>query len=44
LERLLARQRADYEEVTKRLTALEDELTEPQRAQVRELRLLLEKR
>ncbi|MFF0016992.1 two-component system response regulator [Streptomyces sp. NPDC005374] len=44
LERLLARQRADYEEVNKRLTALEDELTEPQRAQVRELRLLVEKR
>lgn len=44
LERLLARQRADYEEVSKRLAALEDELTEPQRAQMTELRHLLERR
>ncbi|MFF1301796.1 two-component system response regulator [Streptomyces sp. NPDC058307] len=44
LERLLARQRADYEEVSKRLGALETELTDPQRTQVRELRQLLERR
>jgi response regulator RpfG family c-di-GMP phosphodiesterase len=44
LERLLARQRADYEEVGKRLAALEDELTESQRTQVKELRHLLENR
>ncbi|GLP70053.1 hypothetical protein TUSST3_66740 [Streptomyces sp. TUS-ST3] len=44
LERLLARQRADYEEVGKRLAALEDELSESQRTQVKELRHLLEKR
>ncbi|MFE3030507.1 two-component system response regulator [Streptomyces canus] len=44
LERLLARQRADYEEVGRRLAALEDELTEAQRVQVKELRHLLEKR
>jgi response regulator RpfG family c-di-GMP phosphodiesterase len=44
LERLLARQRADYQEVGRRLTALEDELTEAQRVQVKELRSLLEKR
>ncbi|MEU5047489.1 response regulator [Streptomyces griseorubiginosus] len=44
LERLLARQRADYQEVDRRLTALEEELTEPQRVQVKELRHLLEQR
>jgi response regulator RpfG family c-di-GMP phosphodiesterase len=44
LERLLARQRADYQEVGRRLAALEDELTETQRVQVKELRHLLEKR
>ncbi|MFL5997001.1 MAG: two-component system response regulator [Streptomyces sp.] len=44
LERLLVRQRADYQEVGKRLAALEDELTESQRTQVKELRQLLEKR
>ncbi|MFC8360428.1 two-component system response regulator [Streptomyces griseorubiginosus] len=44
LERLLARQRADYQEVGRRLTALEEELTEPQRVQVKELRHLLEQR
>lgn len=44
LERLLARQRADYQEVGRRLAALEDELTEAQRVQVKELRHLLEKR
>jgi len=44
LERLLARQRMDYEEVGKRLAALEDELTESQRTQVKELRHLLERR
>ncbi|WP_020116315.1 two-component system response regulator [Streptomyces canus] len=44
LERLLARQRADYQEVGRRLAALEDELTEAQRVQVKELRSLLEKR
>ncbi|MEV7070397.1 two-component system response regulator [Streptomyces sp. NPDC091972] len=44
LERLLARQRADYEEVNRRLAALEDELTESQRLQVKELRHLLGKR
>ncbi|MFF4058540.1 two-component system response regulator [Streptomyces sp. NPDC001668] len=44
LERLLARQRADYQEVNRRLAALEDELTETQRLQVKELRHLLEKR
>ena len=44
LESLLARQRTDYQEVGKRLAALEDELTESQRTQVKELRHLLEKR
>ncbi|MFI0542432.1 response regulator RpfG family c-di-GMP phosphodiesterase [Streptomyces canus] len=44
LERLLARQRSDYEEVSRRLAALEDELTEAQLVQVKELRRLLEKR
>ncbi|MFD5406823.1 response regulator [Streptomyces griseorubiginosus] len=44
LERLLARQRADYQEADRRLTALEEELTEPQRVQVKELRHLLEQR
>jgi response regulator RpfG family c-di-GMP phosphodiesterase len=44
LERLLARQRSDYQEVGRRLAALEDELTEAQRIQVKELRHLLEKR
>ncbi|MCX4860320.1 response regulator [Streptomyces canus] len=44
LESLLARQRADYQEVGKRLAALEDELPESQRTQVKELRHLLEKR
>src|SRR3954462_10523869 len=44
LESLLARQRADYQEVGKRLAALEEELTESQRTQVKELRQLLEKR
>lgn len=41
LESLLARQRADYEEVNKQLAALETELADPQRTQVRELRQLL---
>ncbi|CAM5598567.1 response regulator [Streptomyces canus] len=41
LESLLARQRADYEAVNKQLAALETELADPQRAQVRELRQLL---
>jgi response regulator RpfG family c-di-GMP phosphodiesterase len=44
LERLLARQRTDYEEVSKRLSALETELTGPQRTQVKELRQLLGRR
>ncbi|WP_020136229.1 response regulator [Streptomyces sp. 351MFTsu5.1] len=44
LERLLSRQRADYQEVGRRLTALEEELTESQRVQVKELRHLLERR
>ncbi|MFI0511648.1 two-component system response regulator [Streptomyces sp. WSLK1-5] len=44
LKRLLARQRSDYEEVSRRLAALEDELTEAQLVQVKELRRLLEKR
>ncbi|MET8079167.1 response regulator [Streptomyces sp. NPDC005303] len=44
LERLLAQQRTDYQEVGRRLAALEDELTESQRVQVKELRHLLEKR
>lgn len=44
LERLLARQRTDYQEVGRRLAALEQELTEAQRIQVKELRHLLEKR
>ncbi|MFG2471040.1 two-component system response regulator [Streptomyces canus] len=41
LESLLARQRADYEAVNKQLAALETELADPQRTQVRELRQLL---
>ena len=41
LESLLARQRADYEAVNKQLAALENELADPQRTQVRELRQLL---
>src|ERR1044072_4451581 len=41
LESLLARQRADYEEGNKQLAALETELPDPKRTQVRELRQLL---
>ncbi|MDH6519139.1 response regulator RpfG family c-di-GMP phosphodiesterase [Streptomyces sp. SAI-208] len=44
LERLLARQRTDYEEVSRQLADLEQELTDPQRTKVKELRCLLEKR
>ncbi|MFE3853565.1 two-component system response regulator [Streptomyces griseorubiginosus] len=44
LERLLARQRTDYEEVARQLTELEPELTEPQQVRIKELRRLLEKR
>jgi response regulator RpfG family c-di-GMP phosphodiesterase len=44
LERLLARQRADYEEVSKRLADLEEELPDPQRTRIKDLRHLLEKR
>src|SRR4051794_27075993 len=44
LESLLARQRADYEEVSKQLEYLEQELAEPQRTRIKELRHLLEKR
>ncbi|MEU0211940.1 response regulator [Streptomyces canus] len=44
LESLLARQRTDYEEVNKQLAALETELDDPQRTQVRELRQLLGRR
>jgi response regulator RpfG family c-di-GMP phosphodiesterase len=44
LERLLARQRADYEEVSRQLADLEPELTEPQQVRIKELRHLLEKR
>lgn len=44
LERLLARQRADYEEVSRQLADLEPELTELQRVRIKELRHLLEKR
>ncbi|MER7563290.1 response regulator [Streptomyces sp. NPDC097941] len=44
LERLLARQRADYEEVSRQLADLEEELPDPQRTRIKELRHLLEKR
>jgi response regulator RpfG family c-di-GMP phosphodiesterase len=44
LERLLARQRADYQEVSEQLADLEPELTEPQQVRIKELRRLLEKR
>lgn len=44
LESLLARQRTDYEEVSKQLEDLEQELAEPQRTRIKELRHLLEKR
>src|SRR3954452_6860641 len=40
LKSLLARQRADYEALNKQLAALETELADPQRTQVRELRQL----
>ncbi|MEU6350624.1 response regulator [Streptomyces sp. NPDC047072] len=41
LERLLARQRTDYEQVASQLAALEKELTDPQRTKVKELRELV---
>ncbi|KUM90692.1 response regulator [Streptomyces pseudovenezuelae] len=44
LERLLVRQRTDYEEVSRQLADLEQDLTEPQQMRVKELRRLLEKR
>ncbi|WP_053851864.1 two-component system response regulator [Streptomyces sp. NRRL B-24085] len=44
LERLLARQRSDYEEVSRQLAELEQELADPLRVRIKELRQLLEKR
>ncbi|MFG2800352.1 response regulator [Streptomyces pseudovenezuelae] len=44
LERLLVRQRTDYEEVSRQLADLEQDLTELQQMRVKELRRLLEKR
>jgi DNA-binding response OmpR family regulator len=44
LERLLAQQQTDYEEVSRQLADLEDDLTEPQRTRVMELRHLLSRR
>ncbi|MET7688672.1 response regulator [Streptomyces sp. NPDC005483] len=44
LERLLAQQRIDYEEVSRQLAELEPELTESQQVRIKELRHLLEKR
>jgi response regulator RpfG family c-di-GMP phosphodiesterase len=42
LERLLARQRADYEEMSRQLADLEQELTDSQRTRIKGLRRLLE--